>query len=322
MPAVRQVKLAGLGIPLPAVSLPSLKSPKDPRAAAQTVLDRLAELSEATSNSSNSMTMAVTLDACSLESDSLVRFAAYASVIWGAQSIWWEGVGACAPIGSEDFALIAGINRRFAQWAEPLFLKAKNEAIYMLGEAGVYDVVRYHVTDVWSTSTLELPLLQGVRAKRPAKGDLIEAMDEELVVVHLSNYSKVAPAGRARALLFLSTAVSSKRAGAGIRQLSIQLHADVTSTKPIEPDRFQGFADTPQGDGPPGIMPNFYGDRSCFMSWYGGKMPLQLAGGSSQLVTYTRLMPTHSTTIQHTASHRKLHAQIGRRPLQAGWHRR
>ena len=105
------------------------------------------------------MTMAVTLDACAVESDSLVRFAAYASVVWGAQALWWEGVGRCAPVGEANFDLVASINRRVAQWAEPLFLKAKDEAVYARSEPGVFNIVRYAVTDVWSTSSLTLPPL-------------------------------------------------------------------------------------------------------------------------------------------------------------------
>lgn len=281
---------------------------------ATAILSRLAQLNEASANVSNAMTMAVTLDACTLESDSLARFAAYSAVLWGAQALWWEGVGACAPVGSDDFALIAGINRRIAQWAEPLFLKAKDESVYLQIEGHVVDVVRYQITDVWSTSSLKLPSLQGVHARLPAQGDLIEAMDDELVAVHLANVSLVAPAGRTRALLFLSTALSTSRAGAPVRQLAIQMHPDVVSTRPIEPDRLQGFTDAPSDDAPHGISPTFFGELGCWLSWYGGgKMPLQLAGGSIQMVVYTRRTDDASNTVQSTVE-QKLRQQIGRSP--------
>ena len=44
-------------------------------------------LAAAAKNASNPLSMAVTLDACATPSDSLNRFAAYASVIWGAQAM-------------------------------------------------------------------------------------------------------------------------------------------------------------------------------------------------------------------------------------------
>ena len=66
---------------------------------------------------------------CAGYSDSLARFAAYASVLWGAQALWWEGVGSCAPVGSPLFSLIGSINRRLAQWAGPLFARADERPV-------------------------------------------------------------------------------------------------------------------------------------------------------------------------------------------------
>ena len=52
-------------------------------------------------------------------SESMVRFAAYSSVlIGGAQALWWEGMGKCAPVGSDQFALIGDINNRISQWCD------------------------------------------------------------------------------------------------------------------------------------------------------------------------------------------------------------
>ena len=90
------VTLASLGVPLAAVSLPPMEGSGGrggdgagggPAAWADAVFGRLAELGAASSNRSHAMSMAVTLDACTMESDSLTRFAAYASVIWGAQAL-------------------------------------------------------------------------------------------------------------------------------------------------------------------------------------------------------------------------------------------
>ena len=52
------------------------------------------------------------------------------------QALWWEGVGRCAPIGTDRFSLIAAINTRLVSWAEPLFLK---------GPDGVNPVPRYRI---------------------------------------------------------------------------------------------------------------------------------------------------------------------------------
>ena len=143
---------------------------------------------------------------------------------------------------------------------------------------------------VWSTSSLELPPLQGVAARPPTVGELVEAMDEELIVIHLVNASGAPPA-RTRALLVLSTALSSERGGAPVRQLALQMRSDVTSTKPIEPDFFQGWGAVPGfngvGEWPQGVDASFFGRAECDLSFGGAKMPLQLAGGSAQLVTYT-----------------------------------
>ena len=151
--------------------------------------------------------------------------------------------------------------------------------------------MRYAVDAVWSTSSLRVPPLQGVSARRPGgAGALVASMDDELLAIHLRNTSAV-PAERSRLLLFVSTALSAARGGAPVRQLSIQMRADVKTTKPIEPDYFQGWGDLPGRDAPPGIAPSFHGGRECFLSWWGNEMPLQLAGGSAQLVRYTLLEP-------------------------------
>lgn len=104
-----------------------------------------------------------------------------------------------------------------------------------------------------------------------------------------------------RYLLVLSTALSTRKAGAPERECSVKLRADVTSTKPIEPDEFQGFATTPgctpnsYNPSPEhGMPPTFRGDRGCPLSWLGNSMgskivggALKLSGGSAQLLTYT-----------------------------------
>ena len=55
------------------------------------------------------------------------RFSAYASVLLGAQALWWEGMGACAGVGTGKFGLVASINQRVSQWAEPLLMRKAYE---------------------------------------------------------------------------------------------------------------------------------------------------------------------------------------------------
>ena len=154
------IRLAHVGVPLAAVALPAIPSfatspswagkgeaakgegeAKDLQAAsrwAAAVLSQLESHAQAAANKSLPMTMAVGLDACRLPaSDSMLRFAAYASVLWGAQALWWEGIGACAPLESPEFALIGAVNARLAQCAR----SSCSPSYEVLGVAGLLDVV-------------------------------------------------------------------------------------------------------------------------------------------------------------------------------------
>ena len=57
------------------------------------------------------------LDACSYASDSLLRFQAFASVVFGARGIFWRGARQCAGLGTPKFGLLASINSRLAGWS-------------------------------------------------------------------------------------------------------------------------------------------------------------------------------------------------------------
>ena len=95
----------------------------------------------------------------------------------------------CARVETARFELVASINRRIAQWAEPLFLKP----------------VRFKVQEVWSTaSKVKIPPIPSVGDKLPhdpvtvapttpgtTPMSLIQAMDDDLLVVHLTNISHV-----------------------------------------------------------------------------------------------------------------------------------
>ena len=159
---------------------------------------------------------------------------------------------------------------------------------------------------------MQLPDLQGVSAVTPGRSpsDLIQSMDSDLVVIVLTNTTvEVGDSdegvefefAKQRYLLVLSTQLSTEKGGAPVRQVSVQLREDVTSTQPIEPDTFQGFGTVP-GTSPnsynptpeQGIAPTFRGDHKCPLSWIGSQMGsavgsgmLRLPGGSAQLLSYS-----------------------------------
>jgi hypothetical protein len=374
VPSVRSVQqavaLADAGItPLPAVLLPALpphstvSTPSSASEWAQATLDLLSNHSSVFANRSVMATMAVSIDACAYESESLHRAAAYWSVIYGAQALWYENLSKCAQIGTAKWKLIRDINLRLTQFAEPLFMKgistpAWNGAFRRSnGPAGstpssdcrhgadcFSEELRYNVTRVFSTSTLRIPPLQGVQAAKPgmSKQDLIQSMDAELVVIELHNHSVEVGSSQVgvefarapqRYLLVLSTALSTAKGGSMPREVSIQLRGDVTSTQPIEPNAFQGFASVPGATAnsysptpEQGIPPTFRGDRACPLSWIGNVMgskagsgQLRLPGGSVQLLTWTLQSDwawpqSHATGTEEGAPERLLRESIGRRP--------
>jgi hypothetical protein len=59
---------------------------------------------------------------------------------------------------------------------------------------------------------------------------------------------------------------------------------------------------------------SFFGRAECDLSFGGAKMPLQLAGGSAQLVTYT-LWAATTASPRDAQGEEELVRQIGRRPL-------
>ena len=54
------------------------------------------------------------VDACAAESDSLLRWAAFSALAYGARGIVWQNAGACAALGSPKLGLLSSINNRIA----------------------------------------------------------------------------------------------------------------------------------------------------------------------------------------------------------------
>ena len=171
-------------------------------------MDLLTPIGDAAANRSVEMTPAVQLSPCLTDSDSLLRFSAYSSVLLGAQALWWKDMTTCAPAGSAKFEIVSGINVRVAQWAEPLFMrkgpalpsghwlrdgargggqvdaaeqgrvnKPETEAIVYGQTVPPFGPTDFMVTAVWSTSSVQLPPLRGaVGSNATLRPSLVKAI--------------------------------------------------------------------------------------------------------------------------------------------------
>jgi len=196
------------------------------------------------------MTTAVALSPCDTESDSLLRFAAYTSLVAAeSKALWWVDMERCAPIGSAKFALVGGINARVGQWGNA-FLGA--------------DTMPSAVFSTATTVTVN-------NSSRPGRtsGDLVQAMPDDLVVFELGGPPVAVPGGKksTRLLYVVSTILSATPGGAPVRDVTLRLRSNVRGTQPIEGNCFEGHC-------------------LCNMMRVGNVLPLKLSGGSAQLVGY------------------------------------
>lgn len=233
-----------------ATDLAAVPGGATPTAIATAALAAFAGLQSAAK--ATAMTAAVALSACDTDSDSILRFAAYSSLVVGAQALWWDGMDRCAPVGSPKFALIGAINSRIALWG--------NVFVHGPGGDGVAPL------RVFSTSTVTVP---NASAPGGSIDDLVQGMPPELILFELSGPGVAVPGGKkvTRLLYVVSTELSSEAGGAAPRQVTLELRADVRGTQPIEGNCFQGHC-------------------LCNLMRVGNVLPLTLSGGSAQLVGY------------------------------------
>ena len=240
--------LANAGLPLAAVVVP-LSTP-------QHVLNLYDALrTDVGRDGSLAATPAISIPLCSAASDSHVRFAAYLSLtsLWESSThgegngkvrpfgtLWWDGLGTCAPVGSSKFSLVAGINRRITQasWAATIL------------------VTNITNVRVWSTSTLHVP---GSVKPGSVKDGLVESMDNELLLYEFPPSAD----GESGSFFVISTELQTELP----REVTIVTHPNIKSTTPVE-----GCA--------------FVGSTACDLHRIGNILPLTLAGGSGQLVTF------------------------------------
>eukprot|EP01050_Picozoa_sp_SAG11_P009844 SAG11_NODE_956_length_6395_cov_2.617853_1_plen_1113_part_00 len=254
--------LARSGVPLAAVAaLPDLALAASAVAAGQHMLDLYNDLNtRLVRNTSVPASAAVAIDVCATNSDSLLRFAAFSSLatafvpppdqsgnstVTGA--LWWDGMGACARIGSPKFELLANINLRLSQAA---WLDAFSQ------QAGLS-------TRIWSTSSLHLPGSVAPGSQGP--GGLLLEMSPELIVFEF--VTSTHPNVFSGMFYVLSSQLSLVAGGAPARAVSLKLRASVVSTAAVEGGCFQGFS-------------------KCGLHRVGNLLPLTLPGGSGQLARF------------------------------------
>lgn len=230
--------------------------------------------------------------------------------------MWWEGVGACAPIGSPLFKLVGAINNRISQFADPLFLLQRLPA--RQATPGNVDsseaTARFAIQTIWTTAEgIYWPATRGVNgtmvaARAPGaagRTDLIQKMSSNVVAVHLTNVTNAAAGQNEDYIFFLSTVLSTNKGAEATRArpIEITMRDDVATIHPVEPDAFQGQP------------------ADCTLNLLGSKGILMLPGGGLQLLSFTILSPPAPPPLLKTGgsdgvcSENERVASIGRRPL-------
>ena len=283
--------LAAQGAPLAAVTV-ALASQVATGATAVKTLRLLGAVRTAIAlNASSKASVAVAIPVCATNSDSLLRFAAYASLplaftprtagqrLTGA--LIWEGLGQCATIGTAKFDLIANINNRLTQQAW-ISAFANTSASSMR---------------IWSTASFAV---EGSVAPGSIAGGLVEIMDDELLVFEFD----VNRTGNVNGTIYVVSAqLDIKPGGAPRRTVRIQLRGatcQYRNTTKAAPHQFCKDCPGWQGEVPMscsgGVASTQPVEGSCFQNEptaascglhrVGNVLPLLLPGGSAQLVTY------------------------------------
>jgi hypothetical protein len=271
------LELARLGVPLAAVAVlpPDLTlAAASAMAAGQHMLDLYSDLNtRLVDNSSTPASVAIAIEVCATDSDSLLRFAAFSSLATAfvpppdryndeqmfhtpgmTGALWWDGMGACARIGSPKFDLLANINLRLTQAAWMDAFSRVGLSTYPGGGGG---------TRIWSTSSLHVPGSVAPGSQGP--GGLLLEMSPELIVYEFAASTNI----NASSGIFyvLSSQLSLVAGGAPARTVSLKLRGSVTSSAAIEGGCFQGFS-------------------KCGLHRVGNLLPLTLPGGSGQLAQF------------------------------------
>ena len=196
------------------------------------------------------MPFVAAVDACASDSDSLLRWAAFSAIAYGARGLFWQNAARCAPLGSPKFGLLASINRRLAGWGNT-FVADWTKSDFAGGG--------YNVTRMWSTG---FPLPHTVAPGSGGASDLVQSADADVLVVALGDQGRL----QATPLLYIvDQRVDPTPGAAAVRTLQVRLRPDVTATQPIEGDCAASRC-------------------QCGLGLLGNLLTLKLPGGSGQLV--------------------------------------
>eukprot|EP01043_Picozoa_sp_COSAG02_P051924 COSAG02_NODE_5526_length_4257_cov_3.577099_4_plen_780_part_00 len=204
------------------------------------------------------MVFVASLDACSYESDSLLRWQAFASIAFGARGIFWRGARECAGIGSDKFGLLKSINSRIKGWGDTFVASASAGPG---GSPSGYNITKITTQDGWA-----MPADSGV--EKPTETGLVESMDPDVLVAELGAMGRYATP----LIYVVNRAVSLDRGGAPVRTIRVQLRG-VAANQPLEGDCTAGAC-------------------QCGAGIVGPEIVLNLPGGSGQLVALSMLNAT------------------------------
>eukprot|EP00966_Prymnesium_polylepis_P332223 7387737-Prymnesium_polylepis.1 len=200
------------------------------------------------------MVFVARLDACSYDSDSLLRWQAFAALAFGARGIFWFGARECAGLGTDKFGLLKSINTRIKGWGD-VFVASANPAP---GGPHGYNISRLTTGDGW-------PMPPGSGVMKPTSTSLVEYVDENVLVAELGAQGRYATP----LIYVVNRDVSLKRGGAPVREIRVRLRG-VAASQPIEGDCTAGAC-------------------QCGAGIVGRDVVLQLPGGSGQLVALSML---------------------------------
>ncbi|KAL1524011.1 hypothetical protein AB1Y20_018926 [Prymnesium parvum] len=199
------------------------------------------------------MVFVAALDACGFDSDSLLRWQAFAALAFGARGVYWRGARACAGVGTAKFALLRSINARIKAWGD-VFVSSADPAP---GPHG-YNISRITTGAGW-------PMPEGAGVTRPSEASLVEAMDANVLVAELGAQGRDATP----LIYVVNREVSLERGGAPVREVRVWLRG-VAGSQPLEGDCRAGQC-------------------QCGMGVVGRELRLKLPGGSGQLVALSML---------------------------------
>ena len=199
------------------------------------------------------MVFVASLDACSYDSDSLLRWQAFGALAFGARGIFWRGARECAGLGTDKFGLLKSINSRIKGWGDVFVASASPYP----GPSG-YNITKVTTGDGW-------PMPPGSGVTNPTATSLVESMDDNVLVAELGSKGDYATP----LIYVVNRDVSLRRGGAPVREIRVRLRG-VAANQPLEGDCTAGAC-------------------QCGAGIVGRDIVLQLPGGSGQLVALVML---------------------------------